>query len=169
MPRYCYVRTRVRPGRFCAPTIMSLATPNQTRPHGPTEARHPVLPPSASKENEPTFYRCDIMMALFINPCECATYDDPLLQKRPSRKKRFCETNLILGNIGKLGKFVSAHRKARRRVRRPPRQRRFKGSIPMATALALCPIGERTAAELMKRQAASGDTLGPGDGDRLTP
>ena len=43
-------------------------------------------------------------MALFINPCENLTYVDPPSRRGPSRKKRFCETNLTLGKIGQIGR-----------------------------------------------------------------
>ena len=56
----------------------------------------------ASKANELPFLRSDTTLALFINPCQCPTYVDPPLRKRPFRKKRFCETNLTLGKIGKM-------------------------------------------------------------------
>ncbi len=61
-------------------------------------------PRGASKANELPLYRGDTIMALFISPCEYTTYVDPPLRKRPSRKKRFCETNLAPGRIGEIGK-----------------------------------------------------------------
>ncbi len=64
-----------------------------------------MVPQDASKANEPTFYRGDNTVALFINPCECTTYVDPPLRKRPSRRKPYFQTNLTLGGIGKIGKM----------------------------------------------------------------
>ena len=61
---------------------------------------------TASKANEPTFLAGDKTMALFVNPCHCPTYVDPSSPKRPSRKKRYFQTNLTLGGIGKMGNSV---------------------------------------------------------------
>lgn len=46
------------------------------------------------------------MMSLFTNPCEYPTYVNPLPLERPSRKKRFCKTNLGVGVMGSLGKLA---------------------------------------------------------------
>ena len=59
---------------------------------------------SASKANEPTSYRGAKAMTLFITPCQCPTYVNSPLRKRPSRKKRYFQTNLTLGEIDKRGK-----------------------------------------------------------------
>ena len=77
--------------------------------HLPFELRHSPAPrhvfySSASEQNEPTFYRGDSAMALFINPCEHTTYVHSTPRKGAPRKKRFYETNLTLGEIGKMGK-----------------------------------------------------------------
>ena len=60
-------------------------------------------------------------MALFINPCQYPTYVNPPLRKRPSRKKRFCETNLALGGIGNIGNLPCPHTA---RLKAPSPQRR---------------------------------------------
>ena len=78
--------------------------------HLPFEIRPSAQPrrrslPGASKANEPTFYPGDTPMALFVNPCRYATYVDPPPSKSPSRKKRFCETNLTMEGMGKIGKL----------------------------------------------------------------
>ena len=87
--------------------------PSATR-HFAFKIRHSAGPhhasySNASKANEPTFLAGDTRLSLFVNPCQYSTYVDSPLRKRPSRKKRFCETNLALGRIGKLGKPRPAH------------------------------------------------------------
>ena len=73
-----------------------------------SEGRCHMFPQGASKANELPFLRGDTMMALFVNPCQYSTYVDPPLRKGPSRKKRFCETNLTMGAIGKMGNLPLA-------------------------------------------------------------
>ena len=69
---------------------------------------HPMFHASASLPNEPTFLRSDSMVALFINPCRYATYLDSPPAKRPSRKKRYFQTNLTIGGIGNIGRVARA-------------------------------------------------------------
>ena len=88
---------------------MTIAMTNQTRPNLPEEGAGGIIPPDASKANEPTFYRSDTLLALNVTPCPTTTYGDSPSELPPPRKKRFCETNLTLGGIDKMGKLSGAH------------------------------------------------------------
>ena len=75
----------------------------ETRPSADPRRR---FRPTVSKANELPFLRSDNTVSLFIKPCECTTYVNPPLQKRPSQRKRYFQTNLTLGGIGKTGKIL---------------------------------------------------------------
>ena len=86
--------------------MMTTETTTRTRPKAPITAARRVFGRGVSGANEPTFYRGDKTMALFVNHWYCTTYVDRPLEKGPSQKKRYFQTNLTLGKRGNIGKMT---------------------------------------------------------------
>ncbi len=87
---------------------MTIAIPNQARPNVSKEAGRRIILQDASQPNELPFLPTDTRLSLYVTPCRNTTYGDSPSDSPPPRKKRFCETNLAPGGMGKIRKLCGA-------------------------------------------------------------